>query len=402
MNILEWLKEKLGFDEDDFDDIEIEIEGESPESLMDSLRKNSKMRRNINMDDRAQREQYVRECCELMSSANLDINAQQVEYQQVSLRLTDLEEIESLPMVDKSKVRLCAKKIVQIEKEESEYVRPVTRLDQVQYREMEKIEDEVVDVLHKMRKDEEYQMMVKRDLNLLEGEKGALAYQRKEEKKKADNARAFVIITLIASLMTTILLVLLDKYMKMDVGLGFVVLAAVFAMAITISFVMYQNAQSEIRRQNKKLNRAINLQNTVKIKYVNITNVLDYNYSKYKVMNAYELGYMYDKYKEEKAAREHDSELSEKLEDARRDLYHVLKQYHIQDPSIWVYQPGVLVYDEDAREVRHALIIQRQRLKKGIDFEKYNIERTEEELKSLIKEYPKYSKEILAIVSQYK
>ena len=164
---------------------------------------------------------------------------------------------------------------------------------------------------------------------------------------------------------------------------------------------MYQNAQSGIARSNKKLNKAISVQNTVKIKYVNITNVLDYNYAKYGVMNSYELQYIWEKYNEEKAAREHDTDISERLDEARSELYQMLKHYHINDPSVWVYQPGVLVYDDEAKDIRKQLIVQRQRLKKGIDFEMYNLETAKKELEALVREYPKYAQDIIDIVGEY-
>lgn len=402
MNILEWLKDKLGFGEDDFDDIELNMGNDSAESLMESLARSSKKRRSIDIDDKEQRESYVRECCEMISATNADVEAQKIEFQQITRRLMDLEEIESLPAPDKSKVRDRAKKVVDLERQENEYVRPATKITEAQYRDMEAMESTIPAALRKMKEDEEYQMLVKRDMNLLEGEKGAIAYQRKEERSKAKNARAFSFVTMFAAVMALILLFILKKAMGMDIRMGLVILAAVFAITLTVFFVLYQNAQIEIVKSNRRLNRTINIQNTVKIKYVNITNVLDYNYSKYKVMNSYELSYLWEKYTEEKAAREHDSEYTYKIEEARRDLYQILKHYHISDPSIWVYQPGVIVFEDESKELRHSLIIQRQRLKKGIDFESYNIENTKQELESLITDYPRYAGEILGIMACYK
>lgn len=401
MNVFKWIKQILGFDEADFDDIEVSFDDDNPESIMESLSKAAKRRRNIDIDDVRQREEYVKSCCEVIATTNLDIKTQQVELKQINERLSDLEEIESLPPIDKNKVRASAKKIVALEREELEYERPVRRITETQYRDMEKIEDDVPDILEKMRKDEDYQMLVRRDLNLLEGEKGAVAYQRKEERTKAKNSKNFIFLAMIAAIMASILLLVLQKGMKLDVKLGFVILAAVFAISVTIAFVLYQNAQVEITRQNRKLNRAISIQNTVKIKYVNITNVLDYNYSKYKVMNSYELSYLYDKYREEKAARMHDSEMTEKMDEARKNLYQILKHYHINDPSLWVYQPGVLVFADEEKELRRTLIVSRQKLKKGIDFEKYNLDSAKAEIESLIRDYPKYEDEVMAIMRKY-
>ena len=401
MGLINWLKDILGFGEDDFDDIEINFSSESAESLMQSLANASKKRRTLNMNDKEQREQYVREYCDMMAVASKDVEAQKIEYQQVTERLADLEELEKLPVTDKSQVRIRANKVIKIEQEDSRYTRPAKKITESQYREMERMAKDIPAVLEKMKKDEEYQAVVRRDLNLLEGEKGAVAYQRKEDRQKARSAKNLAFIALFGAVMASALMFVLNQAMHVKVEMGFIILAGAFAVAITAAFVMYQNAQSDIARSNRKLSKAISVQNTVKIKYVNITNVLDYNYAKYGVMNSYELAYIWEKYIEEKQAREHDSDIAERMEEARSELYQMLKHYHINDPSVWVYQPGVLVYDDEAKDIRKQLIVQRQRLKKGIDFEMYNLETAKKELESLVRQYPKYAQDIIAVVGEY-
>lgn len=401
MGFISWLKAKLGFDDDDFDDIEIGFASDNAESLMQSLANVSRKRRTVNINDRAQREQYIREYCDMMQLASKDVEAQKIEYQQVTQRLADLEEIDKLPMTDRSHVRIRAKKVIAVEEEEAGYTRPSKKITEAQYREMERLRDEIPSVIKKLKADEEYQMVVRRDLNLLEGEKGAVAYVRKEERTKVKNARTTAVVATFAVAMALVLLLIVNKAMGINVEVGYVAVLAIFAIVLTAVCVSFQNAQMGIARANRKLNKTISLQNTVKIKYVNITNVLDYNYAKYKINNSYELTYLWEKYNEEKKAREHDSDLTFRMEQARSELYKLLKTYHISDPSVWVYQPGILVNDEDFKEIRKSLIVQRQRLKKGIDFEMFNLDTAKKEIESLVKEYPKYAKEVIAIVEQY-
>jgi len=401
MSVFSWIKEKLGFGEYDFDDIELNMGGDSAESIVEALSKSSKKRRSININDRAAREEYVRECCEMMSTASKDVEKQKAEYQQVLSALADLDELDSLPMAEKTLVKTKAKKIVKIEDEEEEYVRPQRKITEAQYRRMEKLEDDIPDILKKMKEDEQYQMLVRRDLNLLEGEKGALAYQRKEDRAKIRNARTWALIVLFASIMAAALLFVLNKTMRVDIQMGLVIVAAALALALTGIFVSFENAQQGVARTNRKINKTINLQNTVKIKYVNITNVLDYNYAKYGILNSYELGYMWEKFQEEKASRLHDTDVAERLEEARRELYQILRQYHINDPSRIAYEPRIITDTAEMENTRRDLNVQRQRLRKGIDFEVFNLENAKSELESLVKEYPQYAKEILAVVDQY-
>lgn len=401
MGLIAWIKDKLGFGEDDFDDIEISIGSDNAESLMQSLANVSRKRRTLNMNDRGQREQYVREYCDMMEIASRDVEAQKIEYQKVTERLADLDEIDKLPMTDRSQVRLRAKKVIQVEEEESNYVRPSRKITEAKYREMDRLADEIPDVIKKLKSDEEYQMVVRRDLNLLEGEKGAVAFARKEERAKAKNAKNFAFIIVFAAIMAAVLLFVVNEAMGIDVQMGYIIVVAILAICLTAVCVNFQNAQAAIAKSNRKLNKTISMQNTVKIKYVNITNVLDYNYAKYGIMNSYELQYTWEKYLEEKEARAHDSSLTARLEEARSELYKLLKIYHISDPTVWVYQPSVLVSDSEEKDIRKALVVQRQRLKKGIDFEIYNLEAAKKEVQSLVREYPQYANEIIAIVEQY-
>ncbi len=396
------IKKKLGFVEEEEDEFQLGLEtGESAESMPDALRHSSKRRSELNILDYKEREIYIRSCCEQMTESSREVESQKIEYQLVTERLADLEEINALPTTVRSEIKKRAKRIVKIEEDEASYRRPVSKITEAQYREMEHMEDEIPEVLEKLHKNEDYQMTVRRDLNLLEGEKGALAYQCRDERNRAINAKAFSAIIVFAAFMAIALLVVLQTALHMNAKMGYIITAAVVAIALTGVCVSYRNAQDSQTKAEKKLNRTITLQNTVKIKYVNITNLIDYTYAKYKVNNSYELNYMWEKYLEEKAAREHTEIVAQQREQARKELFQFLGHYRIKDPSIWVYQPSVLIFEEELTEVRRSLIIQRQRLRKGIDFNIFNMDESKKEIEQIVKDYPQYGREILAIVDQY-
>ncbi len=404
MGFFDKIKELLGIRPPEDDGIEFALglsEGRESDPMDKVLMRETIRRSDLNVLDYRDRERYVRACCEQMTAASAEVETQKVEYQTVTERLTDLEEIAQLPVSDRDEVKKRAKAILQIEEDESHYRRPVSKITEVQYREMERQADEMPDVLKTMREREDYQMTVRRDMNLLEGEKGALAFQRKEELQKAKNTKGYVVVILVAAILAFALLIFMQRAMRMDVEIGYYVLTGLTAIAVTACGVSFRNAQGEATSAENQINRAIQLQNSAKIKYVNVTNLLDFSYAKYKVSNSYELSYMWDKYLEEKEARNHSEEVAQKLEDARRSLYGLLQHFRLKDPSIWVYQPGALVYDEEMTELRHSLIIQRQRLRKGIDFNLFNLEDSKKEIEKLVKDYPKYAREILAIVTQY-
>ena len=111
--------------------------------------------------------------------------------------------------------------------------------------------------------------------------------------------------------------------------------------------------------------------------------------------------YCWEKYNEEKNARNHSEEIAQKLDDARKELAKNLRTYNINDIALFVFQPYLLTDEMALAEIRKNLIIQRQKLKKGIDFNTFSLESSKREIEDLVREYPKFNKEILAIVSQY-
>lgn len=404
MGLISFIKRKLGIEENEQDDFDFALglsEGKDSESIQDVLKHDTLRRADLNILDYRDREQYVRDCCEQMTASSKEVESQKIEYQVVTDRLTDLEEISALPVSDREEIKKRAGKILEIEEEEANYRRPVSKISEAQYRELSHMEDEIPKVLKDLKEREDYQMSVRRDMNLLEGEKGALAYQKKEGHRTEKNTKGYVVIVLVTAVLALALLIFAGKYLRVDTEIGYYVLIGLTAIALTACLVGYRNALSSQSTAEKQLNRAISLQNSAKIKYVNVTNLLDYTYSKYNIRNSYELSYMWDKYLEEKAARNHSEEMAAKMESARQSLYVLLSHFHVKDPSVWVYQPGALIYDEELTEMRHSLIIQRQRLRKGIDFNLFNLEDSKKEIEQLVKDYPKYAKEILAIVTQY-
>ena len=110
---------------------------------------------------------------------------------------------------------------------------------------------------------------------------------------------------------------------------------------------------------------------------------------------------MWEKYIEEKAARNHSEEVAIKLEAARKELMAILRNYKLNDPAMFIYQPSILTEEEVRTDVRRSLILRRKKLKKGMDFNQYSLETSKKEIEDLIREYPKFSMEILAIVETY-
>ena len=93
------------------------------------------------VDDREQREQYVRGCLEQIAEASKEVDNLQFEYNMVTSYLKDMEEVEALPDKEKERVKELAKKLNDLEKQQSGYKERAKRLSDDKYHQMERMEE---------------------------------------------------------------------------------------------------------------------------------------------------------------------------------------------------------------------------------------------------------------------
>ncbi|MCR4924461.1 MAG: hypothetical protein K5931_10685, partial [Lachnospiraceae bacterium] len=96
MKLFDWIKKTLGFDEDLFDDDFLEEYKDRPDAgdnVKDVMTSPSLKRENLNVLDYKERERFVRDHCEQMTSCSKDIDEQKLEYKVVMEHLEDIENI---------------------------------------------------------------------------------------------------------------------------------------------------------------------------------------------------------------------------------------------------------------------------------------------------------------------
>ncbi len=359
-------------------------------------------RDDLKIDDRQQRQEYVKGCLEQIAEASKELETLQFEYNMVTGYLKDMEEIEALPEEEKAELITCARKIEELEQQQSGYRSRANRMSDVKYHQMERLEEEVQEGYEKLSKAEEYQELIKRDLRKLDGEKHAYLFRKNELRRIIEDTRSMTIVCTVAVIICILLLMALQFGFKMNTRLGYLAAAAVGAIAITAIFVKYNNSVRELARVENGIGRIIRLQNTVKIRYVNNTHLLDYLYMKYNVSSAGELEKGWQQYQKEKEERRSYQQAEKELDQCQKDLLHVLRRYQVQDPMIWLHQTAALLDKKEMVEIRHNLIIRRQSLRKRMDYNKEVIAaKAQAEIKDLVENYPRYAKEILGIVGQY-
>lgn len=374
---------------------------EEPWESAENWRVEPLKREELDINNDAQRERYIRSCCEQMLEATQELDRATMEYRSVTEYLTDMEEIESLPKEERADINAYARKIASVKKEQKSAKGKIGSITDAQFKSMEKIEEEMPAALEKLVADEDYKSLVKQDLQKLEGEKMSEMFRKRDLSSRKSNAKGILIITAIASAVTIGMLLAFQNVLQMDVTWGYLITIAVTAVMLTIIFLTYSNASVEKKKVEKKINQLILLQNTVKIRYVNITTVLEYSYGKYKVNSSDELKYLWEKYLEEREERMLYEKAEAEVERLKEELLFELRRLRIKDPNIWLHQSESLINPKEMVENRHELIIRRQSMRKRIEYNTENRNAAKNEIADLVKTYPKYAKEILCIVSEY-
>lgn len=359
-------------------------------------------RDDLQINDKQQREDYIKGCLEQIAEASTELENLKYEYNMVTSYLKDMEEIESLPEEEMLLLQSYARRIEELSDKQSDYARRERKLDEAKYRQMERMEDEVQEGCEKLLKAEEYQELIKRDLKRLDGEKQAYQYRKAELQHILEDSRSMAIICTIAVIICILVLLILQYGFSMNTGIGYVAAAALGAAAITAVFLKYNNASEELSRVENGIGRIIRLQNTVKIRYVNNTHLLDYLYMKYQVSSARELQKDYQDYQQEREERERYYSAEKDLDECQKDLIHELRRFQIQDPMIWIHQTRGLLDKKEMVEIRHSLIIRRQSLRRRMDYNKEVVAgKAQDEIKDLAKKYPRYAREIMDTVDEY-
>ncbi len=320
----------------------------------------------------------------------------------VTSYLKDMEEIEALPEEEAEELKNCAKKVELLQNSRDDYMGRKRRMSDDRYRQIERMLDEIEEGCAKIKEAEQYQELVKKDLSRLEGEKHAYLYRKNELISAIADTRGMAIISVTALGLCFALLLFLQFFMEMDTKAGYLITAGVAAFAITLIYVKHSEARRDLKRVELSINKIILLQNKVKIRYVNNTNLLDYLYLKYNVTSAEELENAWNLYFQEKEEREKCKRAELDLDYNQQELLRILRRYQVKDPAVWLHQTEAILDHKEMVEIRHGLIIRRQSLRRRMDYNKEVVAGgAQKEIKELVRRYPKYTKEIIQTVEKY-
>ena len=234
--------------------------------------------------------QFVHGQCEIMETAIHNIDRIMDDYNEVTEEFADIELYENAPENLKNQVTYYAEYVDSLTVDRKIITDSEKKLSNKAYQRMDSYRDEIPKSIKIMEQQESYFESVKRDLNLLEGEKMALRLEGKELKQKQKYIRQYSIYLIIsfAIVYGIFAVAVIANNDNFNMMLFFIVTLLGACVAVGI-FAYLKVTQRRVLQTEIKINKATTLLNKVKVKYVNSVNLLEYDYKRYRVNNVREL-----------------------------------------------------------------------------------------------------------------
>ncbi len=313
-------------------------------------------------------EQYVVERLEQMIELTKEIEDEKSEYRMVTSYLNDIQLLEEMPEEEHKKIEEIAVNVVQLNAARTEFLNSAKKLSDAQFAQLEQMEAEMPVAIKRLSANEMYRDTLQKDMKYLEREKSEWVLRKEYLTHQMSRLRYLLYVMVGVAATAAVVIGLLQIVLEMDMFYGW--MGWIFATAILICaiYLRMQSDREEIAQAERCQNRAILLQNKVKIKYVNIENAVEYACEKYHVESAAELNQQWEYYLEAVKEREKYQRTNEDLEYFKGRLVRVLSQYKFYDAQVWVTQALALVDPKEMVEVKHGLINRRQKLRGRIEY----------------------------------
>ena len=348
--------------------------------------------------DKKKLQHFVINCCEQIIEATKEIEEEKAEYRVVSDYLNDIQILEDLPEEELEAIRSAAENVQKLDRMREEYQNSEKRISDAQFVQMQQEENEIPDAIVRLQTNETYQTTVKKDMNYLEGEKNEWYYNKLEMMYQQRILKRLSFGLLGIFIVSMVLLFVLQIGYRMDTTYAWMSIILFAAVAGFCIFIKMSANETEIKKSEINMNHAIALLNKVKFKYINVTNAVDYAREKYHVKNAYELNYIWEQYLNEVKVREKFRQTNEDLEYFNAKLVQLLRRYRLYDAQVWTNQSSALVDKKEMVEVKHNLIVRRQKLRSRIEYNTQNIRDKRDEIDRLLKKANMYTPEIKEII----
>lgn len=400
MGALAWIRKFFYTENDDYvndieDVLENELKSDMSQTVIEVLKSEEAKLEPVSLGKKPTEDEvknYIEANCTKMLTVKRQNMSLRREYEKVTGYLKDIERIEAMESDKKSKLISVAEEIVELEKRQKKLRKQSKKISDAHYSTMHQYEDIMNKELVSLKKKEKFQLGIKSDMRHLEGEKAGLLYEKKERNARHAYFKTISISLSIMIISLLIFLLIVGMYSKIDMTIPFIIVIAVSGLLILYIFMGVRNNRYGMAIVNRKLNRAVNLMNSVKIKYINNTALLDYLYAKYGVKSADELEYIWGHYLRIRAEEEKNEADRKRTKELEKELLEMLNSEGINDTDIWSGQVVAIIESREMVEVRHKLNVRRSKLREQIAYNDEMFSQSAGLLSVLMADKPEYEK----------
>lgn len=323
--------------------------------------------------------------CEKVMQNAREIDDGKKEYYIVTSYLNDIELIENLAPDRAEEIRKAADYVAKLNQARDQFLNTSKRISDAQFQMMQRQEEQIPDAIKNLRTNEEYQATVKRDMQYLEGEKQEWELLKKDCRRTLARMRRASFMLLFAAASAAALLLLLS--MGFDYDLQYAWIGVIAAALLGAAYIVFrlESSRHDIQQAETNINYAIILLNKVKIKYVNITNAVDYGRDRFHVRDSREFEYQWEMYQNAMREQEKYRKTNEDLNYYYDKLVSLLKKCELYDSRVWIEQPQALVEQKEMVEIKHNLLVRRQKLRSKIAYNLDIVKKERAEIDRLMK-----------------
>ena len=356
------------------------------------------LRKVESQEDHKRRQRKVIESCEEIIETSKAIEEQRAERKILDKYLEDIDTIEKLPEKEHKELLEVASNIVKLDKAKKEYLNSERKIDEIRFAFFQEIQDDIVPVVKKMQSNEAFQRALKKDMAYLEGEKMEWTILKEQIKKEESSLKVLLCVIFGFFVAVALALFIIGSKTKYDLGLFWILLFFVVVLGTVVVLYRLQIDEKDLRQSEVNINYAVELLNKTKLKYVNITNSLDYSYEKYGVGSSVDLSYQWERYVEAVREDERFARNNEDYEFFSARLARILNSLGLNDSKFWLKQVKAIINTAEMDQVRLELNNRRQKLTDTIDYNISLVKNERVEIDKLMKQEREYLPEIQQII----
>lgn len=345
---------------------------------------------------------FYRECSELIDDAMLQTEQAKNEYGLVTSYLADVEKVEGLSGESKEAVEDAATHLLSLSEEKAQIGTEEPKISSAQMGFFALHEKEMPKTIRWLLEEEKRQIEIERKLNYMAGEKSVFSMECEECLERNVFFQKVVIGIAVGVVSFFIIFFLLGQKTGTDLRVPF--LLTVIAGLLCSMYIMVASRKNIYRMKvaERNRNKVIEVENKIKLKYVNCTWGIEYAYEKYHADSGARLEVMWKEYVRIREEEERFKKNERQQEVYRSTIVRELRKNGVADAGIWVMQPRALLDEKEMVEVRHSLNVRRQKIRDHIDYNAKQKEKNEAAILQFIREHPEYIEETRDLLQRYR